>query len=299
MTAARVSPRSRTDATRTLPVLLARVLALVLVLMGFVVLAGCRGGGTEEPASEPNQPAAAMEPVAPTEREILLYFPGPNDELLHLERRAVLPIGAPEDRAKQCLEELIRGPKPPLLAAIPDGARMRQIYLLADGTAFVDFSAEMLAHRGGSLGELQTIYAIIDTLAANVPEIRRVGILVDGKARETLAGHVDIAQPLRADYQYVDLAARPAGAMDGSAPSAKTEEATPGAATGRTPGGAGEGREEGEKKQEGSKAPGASGAGAGGDAGRGAGGGSGATGDGNATSGKGRAAAAAGAENTA
>ena len=55
---------------------------------------------------------------------------------------------------------------------VPDGVKIRQIYLLPDGTAFADLSSEMLHHRGGSLGELQTIYAIVDTLTANVPEIR-------------------------------------------------------------------------------------------------------------------------------
>jgi len=194
----------------------ARVLTLTLTLtlalaLALVLAAGCRGGGgaASEPAA-PGEPSASTEESgAPTGREIVLFFPSSSDELLHGEKRTVLPIGAPEDRAKQCLEELIKGPNPPLLAAIPDGARLRQIYLLADGTAFVDFSGEMLAHRGGSLGELQTIYAIVDTLAANVGEIRRVGILVNGRPRETLAGHVDIEQPLPADYQYVDPASRP------------------------------------------------------------------------------------------
>lgn len=188
----------------------AKAAPFVLVL---ALAAGCRGG-TEPPESAPaaDEPAAAAaeESTSPTEREIVLFFPGSSDELLHGQKRTVLPIGAPEDRAKQCLEELIRGPNPPLLAALPDGVRLRQIYLLADGTAFVDFSGELLAHRGGSLGELQTIYAVVDTLVANVREIRSVGFLVDGRPRETLAGHVDLERPLTADYQYVDPRSRPA-----------------------------------------------------------------------------------------
>jgi hypothetical protein len=208
--------------TLTLNLTLALALALALVL---VLAAGCRGGGgaASEPAA-PGEPSASTEESgAPTGREIVLFFPSSGGELLHGEKRTVLPIGAPEDRAKQCLEELIKGPNPPLLAAIPDGVRLRQIYLLADGTAFVDFSGEMLAHRGGSLGELQTIYAIVDTLAANVGEIRRVGILVNGRPRETLAGHVDIEQPLPADYQYVDPESRP------TKPAEKSEAAGAGA----------------------------------------------------------------------
>ena len=191
------------------------IVAFILVIAALA--AACRGRSADAPesATGTDQPAqTAEEPAAPTEREIVLFFPGSSDEFLHGERRTVLPIGTPEDRAKQCLEELIRGPNPPFLAAIPDKVRLRQVYLLADGTAFADFSGEMLAHRGGTLGELQTIYAIVDTLVVNVPEIRRVGILVDGKSRETLAGHVDIELPLPPDYQYVDPRSRPAKAAE-------------------------------------------------------------------------------------
>jgi hypothetical protein len=49
---------------------------------------------------------------------------------------------------------------------------------------------------GGSADELLTVYAIVDSLTANVPQIRRVGLLVGGRERDTLAGHVDIRRPL-------------------------------------------------------------------------------------------------------
>ncbi len=34
--------------------------------------------------------------------------------------------------------------------------------------------------------------SLVETLGANVPGIQRVRILVDGKSRETLAGHADL-----------------------------------------------------------------------------------------------------------
>jgi len=240
--------------------------ALALALL----VAGCRGGGNapEAPAEPDPGPAAATGPEAPAEHEIVLFFPSADDEDLHAEKRRVLPIAAPEDRAKQCLEELFRGPSPPLLAAVPDGVHVRQVYLLPDGTAFADLSADMLKHRGGSIGELQTVYAIVDTLAANVIEIRRIGILIDGKTRETLAGHVDIAQPLRPDYQYVEAASRPAPPMADAATATPVAD-VPGAAAP-----AGESGAAGGSGESGSSGDGASGdgtSGARGDA-RGAGG---------------------------
>src|SRR5204863_5554854 len=69
---------------------------------------------------------------------------------------------------------------------------------------------ELLQHAGGSFAELQTVYAIVDTLALNVPNIKRIGILVNGQTRQTLAGHVFTAEPLAPDFRYVEESARPA-----------------------------------------------------------------------------------------
>ena len=48
------------------------------------------------------------------------------------------------------------------------------------------------SHPSGVLVEELTIASIVDTLNANDPQITRVKILVDGKERETLAGHADL-----------------------------------------------------------------------------------------------------------
>ncbi|HPW21762.1 MAG TPA: GerMN domain-containing protein, partial [Vicinamibacterales bacterium] len=49
---------------------------------------------------------------------------------------------------------------------------------------------------GGSQHELLTVYAIVDTLTANLPAITSVQILVDGREVDSLAGHVDLRRPL-------------------------------------------------------------------------------------------------------
>ena len=49
-------------------------------------------------------------------------------------------------------------------------------------------------HRSGILVEDLTIASLIHTISANTPGILRVRILVDGKERETLAGHADLSE---------------------------------------------------------------------------------------------------------
>ena len=189
---------------------LLRASPAVLLLMSVLLLAAACGGGAENrpgPAPLPAAEADATE-QAPTSTEITLLFPGIEDDFLHLETRSVVAVGPAGERARQCLAALIEGPNPGLLAALPGGTQLREVFVLPDGTAWADFTPDLLK-MGGSTRELQTIYAIVDTVALNVPEVRRVGILVDGQPRETLAGHVDARRPFLPDYTYIEPGARP------------------------------------------------------------------------------------------
>ena len=47
------------------------------------------------------------------------------------------------------------------------------------------------------------MYAIVNSVTVNLPAITRVQILVDGKEVDTLAGHVDIRQPLAKNLSWV------------------------------------------------------------------------------------------------
>jgi len=64
------------------------------------------------------------------------------------------------------------------------------------------------AHRSGVFVEELTMLSLVQTLATNVPNVHQVKFLVDGKERETLAGHADLKQ----SYD-VDLVAQSAKAL--------------------------------------------------------------------------------------
>ena len=195
------------------------------LLAAVALAAGCRGGSGRKGdragkggAARSAAPAAGEAGSNLARGEISLLFPGTDDGFLHVEKRSVIAIETPEDRAVQCLEELFRGPSPGLLAAVPDGVRVRQVYVLKDGTAWVDLSPEIRKLASGSAAELQAIYGIVDTLALNIPDVRHVGLLVDGETPETLAGHVSLEQPFEPDYSWVEPSARPEGVKAGAAP---------------------------------------------------------------------------------
>jgi len=135
-----------------------------------------------------------MEP----KRSVRLFFSSPDEDSLQEEIREIKVGRSMVDEAKTSLQELIKGPKSELVSTIPAGAQIRQLYIDRRGTAYVDFSPELRDdHPGGSRAELLAVYSIVDTLAYNFEQIKRVKIMIGGSETETLAGHVDLRTPLR------------------------------------------------------------------------------------------------------
>jgi hypothetical protein len=77
--------------------------------------------------------------------------------------------------------------------ALAPGADLRAAYLVDPGLAVIDLNAAFAEkHRSGILVEELTVASLVETLSANVGGINRVKILVEGKERESLAGHADL-----------------------------------------------------------------------------------------------------------
>ena len=106
---------------------------------------------------------------------------------------AVLPT-EPSARAREILEtlvaEYVNKPSPHLLA---EGSAVSNVFIVNSKLAVVDLNQALAdGHRSGIMVEDFTVISLIDTLAANFPQVQEVKILVDGKERQTLAGHADL-----------------------------------------------------------------------------------------------------------
>lgn len=107
-----------------------------------------------------------------------------------------LPLSAdPALRSKQVLNTLLAGPVDMELRTLPPDAALLAFYLLPDGTAIADFS-EALGNSipSGIQSEQMAVDSIARTLEANVPQVRRLKILIHGQEVDTLAGHLDLNQ---------------------------------------------------------------------------------------------------------
>lgn len=98
-------------------------------------------------------------------------------------------------RAKQVLNTLLAGPVDSDLRTLPPDAALLAFYLLPDGTGIADFSEALgTSTPSGIQSEQLAVDSIARTLEANVPQVRRLKILIHGQEVETLAGHLDLTQ---------------------------------------------------------------------------------------------------------
>jgi spore germination protein GerM len=128
---------------------------------------------------------------------VTLYVADDDAGKLHAQAAQIPLPGGRQQRAEQLLRALLRIYQQPGAAhPIAPAADIRSIYLVDPGAAVIDLNATFAdQHRSGILNEQLTINSLVKTLAVNVPGIQRVNILVEGKTRDTLAGHADLTEP--------------------------------------------------------------------------------------------------------
>jgi spore germination protein GerM len=98
-------------------------------------------------------------------------------------------------RAKQVLNTLLAGPVSSDLRTLPPDAALLAFYLLPDGTGIADFSEALATSTpSGIVSEQLAVDSIARTLEANVPQVKRIKILIHGQEVDTLAGHLDLTQ---------------------------------------------------------------------------------------------------------
>jgi hypothetical protein len=118
-------------------------------------------------SAHPLQPGAAVNEVFLVPLPIMGYAAGNTKAAQHPERQATVPVAADADA---------------LQPLFPGG----ELAVVDLRSSFAD------QHPSGVEVESLTLLSIIGTLHANLPQIEQVRFLVDGAARETLAGHADL-----------------------------------------------------------------------------------------------------------
>ncbi len=133
-----------------------------------------------------------------------LYFSDKKNSFLIAEAWNLGHSDNPVEFGKIIVEALANGPRTGLMRTLPEGTTLNAFYVTRDGTAYVDMSNKIRqAHPGGIKSELFIIYSIVNSLILNIPEIDAVKILIGGRDAMTLAGHIDLRFPFKANMLLI------------------------------------------------------------------------------------------------
>ena len=128
---------------------------------------------------------------------VLLYFSDREGQYLIGEKREIRQRDDLEEEAEEIVNELIKGPKGKLIPTLPPQTKLLDVEVDEDHVAKVNFNKALSKdHPGGSSAEMMTLYSVVNSLTLNFPQIKRVQILIEGKAVETIAGHLSLKKPI-------------------------------------------------------------------------------------------------------
>ena len=162
-----------------------RVLLVLLAVWLVFLLVGCAGLTGKTTPPEPPKPVATV--------AVKVYFGAPDAEHLTAE---ISQLNKDSLLMQRTMETLIAGPKDKKLwPVLPSATKVKSV-VVTNKIAQVDFSADLVAQKGGgSAREILAVSAIVYTLT-EFPEVERVQILIEGKKVATLYGHMDLSEPL-------------------------------------------------------------------------------------------------------
>lgn len=133
-----------------------------------------------------------------------LYFADKEKPFLIAEKRDLVHAEDAVSFAKMIITALSEGPRQELMRTLPSGTVLRALFIDQNKTAYVDFNESLKEnHPGGSQAEILTIYAIVNSLVLNIPDIETVKILLNGRESMTLSGHMDLRFPMKANMLIV------------------------------------------------------------------------------------------------
>lgn len=129
-----------------------------------------------------------------------LYFASPDGERLLEEPRELPEVPNLHPRVAMLVAALSQGPAGEGVRTLPVGTRVQHSYLDGEGVLTLDLSrAFRQGFQGGALAEEMAIGSLVRTVAAGVPEARRVRIVCGGRPLATLGGHFPLDRPLDPD----------------------------------------------------------------------------------------------------
>ena len=145
---------------------------------------------------------------------VTLFFATPDGEGLIREGREVELEGELAARIKTVVEELVSGPVGDFAPTLPANTRVLGVRMI-DDVALIDFGKELQEGTpSGSSAEMAAVYSVVDTVAANFPNVQGVQFYIEGAPVQDLKGHLDLRSAVEPDFALEKPVPAPDGAQE-------------------------------------------------------------------------------------
>jgi len=150
-------------------------------------------------------PPVDMDALKKKEKQIAkIYFSDPQERFLMSEKRYVIKENDAAAQTKEIVKALLEGSKAGLVNTFPAGVVLIDVKVGDTGIAFVNFSKNLIKkYQGGSTAEMATIYSLINSITQNIPSIKKVKILVEGKELSSIKGHISTQKAFSPDLELL------------------------------------------------------------------------------------------------
>ncbi len=181
---------------------------LIILLLGLLFLGGAAGGyfyfSKIFPKEKP--PVAVKEGATTVPRTedlftLRIYYPVGNR--LQMEERRIERKTTQGAMVQATIEEFLKGPAGGGVSSIPKDAKLLGLYRDAQNILYIDLSEEFRRNlQSDALAEYLLIKGLYESLISNAQNIEDIKILIEGRERETLGGHLFLSHPSKDVVSY-------------------------------------------------------------------------------------------------
>ena len=150
-------------------------------------------------------PPVDMDAMKKKEKQIVkIYFSDQQERFLRSEKRYVVKESDAASQAKEIVLALLDGSKSGLVNTFPHGVALRDVKIKDNEIALVSFSKSLTkSYEGSSASEMATIYSLTNSITQNIPSIKMVKILVEGKELPSIKGHISTRKAFSPDLELI------------------------------------------------------------------------------------------------
>lgn len=169
---------------------------VVLVLVGWVLVRGL--GRLAEQPIEPEK-VVTFE-LSGAMRSVRLYFADPSDLGWVTEDRVLAQVEIPEALAEAIVAELL-AKRPERFGGFSTRTEVLGFYITEDGVGWCDLSSDLLT--GWPVGdgrEWASLGSLVLSLTENIPSLRAVQLMIEGRVVSIPPGSLPIDRPLEPNW---------------------------------------------------------------------------------------------------